>query len=393
MISLSNLSDDRMRNAKTGSWWEANGQRSLSNNSAVYTEKPEVGMFMDEWLSLYKSKSGERGIFNREASYNISKKNGRRNPDFEAGTNPCAEIILRPYQFCNLTEVIIRHDDTEESIKNKIRIATILGTFQSTLIYFPYLRRIWQKNTEEERLLGVSLTGIYDCKLINNYRDKNLSSRLESFKMVAIETNKEFSELLGIPQSTAITCCKPSGTVSQLTDTSSGLHPRHDRFYIRRIRSDNKDPLTKYLIDKGIPNEPDILKPDSITIFSFVKKAPKGALVRDDINALEHLELWLVFQKYWCEHKPSVTISVKEDEWPEVGAWVWNNFDNISGVAFLPYDGGNYKQAPFESITEEEYNNLSKNIPESIIWDDFREIEDNVEGTQMLACSSGACEL
>lgn len=393
MISLSNLSDDRMRHAKAGAWWEANVQRALSNNSAVYTEKPDVGMFMKEWLSLYESKSGERGIFNREASQAVAKKSGRRNPDFEFGTNPCSEIILRPYQFCNLTEVIVRADDTEDDLKRKVRLATILGTFQSTLTHFPYLRKVWQKNTEEERLLGVSLTGIYDSKLLNNWKDKHLAERLQALRQQAVDTNAEYSALLGIPQSTAITCVKPSGTVSQLVDAASGIHPRHDPYYIRRVRSDNKDPLTSYLAAAGVPGEPDVTKPTSTTVFSFAKKAPKGALVRSDVSAIDHLELWLAFQRHWCEHKPSVTISVKEGEWPEVGAWVWNHFDEMSGVSFLPWDGGSYRQAPYETVNKEQYEALLAKIPAKVEWDGLVEFEDQVEGTQTLACTAGGCEI
>lgn len=394
MISLSNLSDDRMRNAKAGAWWEAYGHRTLSNNSAVYTEKPDIGLFMQEWLSLYESKSGERGIFNREASKLVAKKNGRRDPNHEFGTNPCSEIILRPYEFCNLTEVIVRAEDTEDDLERKVALASILGTFQSTLTHFPYLRKIWQKNTEEERLLGVSLTGIYDNKILNNYKDKKLGARLEKLRDKAVETNKELAGKLGIPASAAVTCVKPSGTVSQLTDSASGIHPRHDPYYFRRVRSDNKDPLTKYLTSAGIPAEPDVTKPGSTTVFTFPKKAPKGALVRSDISAIDHLELWLVFQTHWCEHKPSVTISVKENEWLAVGAWVWEHFDEISGVSFLPWDGGSYRQAPYETVTEDQYKELLVKLPQSIDWDALIEHEDNVEGIQTLACSAAAgCEL
>jgi ribonucleoside-diphosphate reductase alpha chain len=383
MISLSNLSDDRMRNAKAGAWWEANVQRALSNNSAVYTEKPEVGLFMQEWLSLYESKSGERGIFSRAASQKVAKKSGRRDFNQEFGTNPCSEIILRPYQFCNLTEVIVRAEDTDQDLLRKVKYATILGTIQSTLTHFPYLRKIWQKNTEEERLLGVSLTGIYDSTLLNNYKDKSLS----------VETNKIYAEKIGIPQSTAVTCVKPSGTVSQLTDTASGIHPRHDPYYFRRVRSDNKDPITKYLIDKGVMYEPDVTKPESTTVFTFPKRAPDGGLVRSDISAIEHLELWIAYQRYWCEHKPSVTISVKEEEWPSVGAWVWNHFDEISGVSFLPWDGGSYRQAPYETVSKEEYEKLLSVTPKDIDWSGLVENEDNGEGAQTLACSAGNCEI
>jgi ribonucleoside-diphosphate reductase alpha chain len=393
MISLSNLSDDRMRHAKAGAWWEANGQRSLSNNSAVYTEKPDVGQFMAEWLSIYESKSGERGIFSRDASQKVAKRNGRRDPSFEFGTNPCSEIILRPYQFCNLTEVVIRSDDTEATLARKVRVATILGTLQSTMTYFPYLRKIWQKNTEEERLLGVSFTGIYDCPLMNNPDDLDLPKRLDKLRQVAIDTNKEWSEKLGINQSVAITCVKPSGTVSQLVLSPSGIHPGHDRYYYRRVRSDNKDPLTKHLIDTGVPHEPDVMKPHATTVFTFPMKLPESSITRNEVDAIKHLELWLQYQRHWCEHKPSVTINVTEAEWPRVGAWVYDHFDEMSGVSFLPYDGGSYKQAPYETITEEEYESAIINIPTNVDWDDLVEHDDNVEGVQTLACTSGNCEI
>ena len=393
MISLSNLSDDRMRHAKSGAWWEANVQRALSNNSAVYTEKPDVGQFMSEWLSLYESKSGERGIFSRDASQRVAKKNGRRDPNYEFGTNPCSEIILRPYQFCNLTEVVIRSTDNERDLARKVRIATILGTFQSTLTYFPYLRKVWQKNTEEERLLGVSLTGIYDNPLMNDYNDSELPARLEKLRQVSIDTNKEWSDKLGINQSVAITCVKPSGTVSQLVLSPSGIHPGHDRYFYRRVRSDNKDPLTKHLIDAGVPHEPDVTKPHSTTVFTFPMKLPETSITRENVSAISHLELWLMYQRYWCEHKPSVTINVNEEEWPRVGAWVYDHFDEVSGISFLPYDGGSYRQAPYETITKEEYEKTIINIPTTVDWDNLIEMDDNVEGVQTLACSSGNCEI
>jgi ribonucleoside-triphosphate reductase (thioredoxin) len=393
MISLSNLSDDRMRHAKAGAWWEANPQRALSNNSAVYNEKPEIGTFMAEWISLYESKSGERGLFSREACQTIAKRNGRRNSDQLFGTNPCSEIILRPYGFCNLTEVVIRADDTMETIKDKIEVATILGTFQSTLTDFPYLRKIWVKNAEEERLLGVSLTGIYDNKLFNNPNDKEIKARLASLRDHAIEVNNALATTLGINPAAAITCVKPSGTVSQLCDSASGIHPRHSQYYIRRVRGDNKDPLTRFMKDNGVPWEPDVMKPDSTTVFSFPMKAPKGAVVRDDIDAIKHLELWAVYQDAWCEHKPSVTINVKEDEWMKVGAWVYDHFDEMSGVSFLPHDGGSYRQAPYEEITKDLYEAMLPTIPEHLDWDSLVEIEDNVEGTQTLACTAGGCEI
>lgn len=537
-ISLSNLSDDRMRNAKSGAWWEAHQERALANNSAVYTEKPEIGVFMKEWMSLYESKSGERGMFNREAALKQIKKNGRRDANFVPGVNPCCltgdttldtleygkkslkdvidiihnneivhvngyvngkpkytkiidgtftkanaeiiklvvkvstgeiheinltpdhrvftfnrdyveaskleeydllncyigngrfnhgqvlskidngkedvydiqtdsenfyandvlvhncEILLRPYGVCNLTEVVARSIDTEETLKEKIEIATILGTFQSTLTHFPYLRKIWQKNADEERLLGVSITGIYDSKLLNDYTDKKLPDRLTTLKNHAIEINKKLAEDIGIPQSAAITCTKPSGNISQLVDSASGIHPRYDEYYIRRVRNDNKDMLTNALKSVGVYSEPDVTKPEHITVFSFAKKAPKGALTRNDITAIDHLNLWLIYQTYWCEHKPSVTISVKEDEWMEVGAWVYKNFDDLSGLSFLPYDGGTYRQAPYETCTKEQYEELLAKTPKTIDWDSVIEAEDNTEGSQTLACSAaGGCEL
>lgn len=393
MISLSNLSDDRMRHAKSGAWWEGNTQRALANNSACYTEKPDVGLFMQEWLSLYESKSGERGIFNREASQKQAALNGRRDATYEFGTNPCSEIILRPYQFCNLTEAVIRAEDTLESVSAKIEIATILGTLQSTLTNFPYLRKVWQKNTEEERLLGVSITGILDNKLFNNPDDPELPGRLEKLRQVAIDTNKVWADKLGIPVSTAITAIKPSGTVSQLVDAASGIHTRHDPYYFRRVRGDMKDPLTQHLMKAGVPAEPDVMKPDNTMVFTFPKKAPEGALIRSDLTAVQHLKLWLVYQRHYCEHKPSVTISVMEHEWPEVGALVYKHFDEISGVSFLPMDGGTYRQAPYETCTKEQYEELLAIVPKDIEWDTLVEHEDNVEGAQMLACSAGVCEL
>jgi len=393
MISLSNLSDDRMRHAKSGAWWEGQGQRALANNSACYTERPDVGIFMQEWQALYESKSGERGIFNREAAKNIAKKNGRRDANFEFGTNPCSEIILRPYQFCNLTEIIVRATDTVEDIQRKARIASILGTIQSTLTHFPYLRKIWRDNTEAERLLGVSMTGVLDNPLINNADDPELEGRLASIKQVAVEVNAEFAALFGIPASTAITCNKPSGTVSQLTDTASGIHARHAAYYYRRVRSDIKDPLTQAMIAAGVPNEPDVTKPGSTVIFTFPKKAPDGAVLRSDLDAISHLKLWLAYQRFYCEHKPSVTISVMEKEWPIVGAFVWEHFDEMSGVSFLPYDGGTYRQAPYEDCTKEQYEAMLAIMPTSIDWDSIVETEDNVEGVQMLACTANGCEI
>jgi ribonucleoside-diphosphate reductase alpha chain len=390
MISLSDLDDERIRHAKAGPWWETAPHRALANNSAVYNETPTVGKFMEEWLSLYNSHSGERGIFNREAAQKTVAKYGHRDPNFEFGTNPCSEIILRPYQFCNLTEVVVRHDDTEEDLVRKVRLAAILGTIQSTFTKFPYLRKVWQRNTEEERLLGVSLTGIYDNR-ITCTTGENLNATLSRLREVSRSTNEDYARLLGIPKSAAITCVKPSGTVSQLVDSASGIHPRHSKFYIRRVRGDKKDPLSQFLIEQGVPNEDCVYKPTQTVVFAFPQKAPDG-LTRADVTPISHLELWLAYQRTWCEHKPSVTISVEEKDWPSVGAFVWDHFDEMSGVSFLPYDGGTYRQAPYEDCTEEEYNTLKAGMP-TIDWTKFIEVTDNVEGAQMLACTAGACEI
>ena len=391
LISLSNIQDDRMRNAKSGSWWMTESQRALSNNSACYTRTPDMALFMTEWKSLYDSKSGERGIFNRQAAKDKASENGRRDIEHEFGTNPCSEIILRPYQFCNLTEVVVRVSDTEKSLQNKVRLATILGTFQSTLVDFKYIRKIWKQNTEEERLLGVSLTGIMDSPLTNNPQ-KNFLSGL---KQVSIDINKELAKKLKIPQSTAITCVKPSGTVSQLVDSASGIHTRHSPYYIRTVRCDKKDPLTQLMIDKKIPHEPDVTAPDSVVVFSFPTESPKDSITRESISALEQLDIWKKYQDEWCEHKPSCTVSVKEEEWMGVGAWVYKNFDKISGVSFLPYTDHVYKQAPYQDITREEYLKLKKKMPKSIDFSLLKnyESEDNTTGSQELACTGGVCEL
>ena len=393
MISLSNLSDDRMRHAKSGDWYVLNPQRALANNSVAYTEKPDMETFLREWTSLVESKSGERGIFSRVASKKQAAKNGRRESDHDFGTNPCSEIILRPNQFCNLTEVVARSNDTLDTLVEKVRLATILGTIQSTYTKFPYLRKIWQKNTEEERLLGVSLTGIMDCKIISNHFSK--TSNLERLKDEAIQTNKDYSKRMGIPQSTAITCVKPSGTVSQLVDSASGIHTRHSQFYIRTVRGDNKDPLTRFLIESGVPYEPCVYKPDTTIVFSFPTKAPKGAMTRDDVNAIQQLEMWLLYQRVWCEHKPSVTITVREDEWLEVGAWVFKHFDEMSGVSFLPHSDHSYKQAPYQEIDEAKYKELTKLMPKDIDWSKLSEyeIEDTTVSSQTLACSGDSCEV
>ena len=368
LISLSNLSDDRMRHAKSGSWWEQNGQRALANNSACYTEKPDMGIFMDEWTALYNSKSGERGIFNRASANKMAEKNGRRTIEgHEFGTNPCSEIILRDREFCNLSEVVVRPTDTRQSLLEKVRLATILGTFQSTLTNFKYVSAAWKKNCSEERLLGVSLTGIMDCRLTNG-KEKNLDNLLESLKAEAVAVNKEFAEKMGIPQSVAITCVKPSGTVSQLVDAASGIHARHNPFYVRTVRGDKKDPLTKMMTDMGFPVEDDVMNPTQTAVFSFPMKVGDGAVFRTDMTAIEQLELWLTYQKSWCEHKPSVTISVKEDEWMEVGAWVYKNFDFMSGVSFLPFSEHTYQQAPYQDTNKEGYEFLKEKMPKNVDW-------------------------
>ena len=389
LISLSNLTDRRMREAKIGAWWTDNAHRGLANNSVAYTEKPDVETFMEEWLSLVKSKSGERGIFNRIAAQKQANKWGRRDETLSYGTNPCSEIILRDKQFCNLSEVVIRQDDTEETLTEKVRIATILGTIQSTLTNFKFLSSEWQHNTQEERLLGVSLTGIMDCKLTSNPDPK----MLERLRDEARKTNETYSKRLGIPTSASITCVKPSGTVSQLVDAASGIHGRHNDFYIRRIRMDKKDPVYSFLLEQGVYCEDEVHRPDSTAVFSFPMKAPKGAITRNDWSAIQQLENWLVYQRHWCEHKPSVTISVKDEEWVEVGAWVWKYFDEISGVSFLPHSDHTYQQAPYEDCTKEVYQSLLKNTPKTINWAELIEEDDNTEGVQQLACVSGVCEL
>lgn len=394
MISLSNLSDDRMRVAKSGNWWEDFGHRALANNSIAFTEKPETGVFMKEWTALYESKSGERGLFNRVASVKQAAKNGRRDVNYDFGTNPCSEIILRSKQFCNLTEVVVRATDGNRELYRKVRLATILGTFQSTLTYFPYLRGDWQKNTEEERLLGVSLTGIMDNPLLNTVGHR-LNGLLNHMKQEAIHTNATFARDLGIPQSAAITCVKPSGTVSQLVNSASGIHARHSPFYIRSVRADNKDPLTLLMKDQGIPFEADVMKPDATTVFYFPVKAPEGAVSRNDMSAIEQLELWKTYQEYWCEHKPSVTVSVRENEWPEVGGWVYNNFDMISGISFLPHSDHTYRQAPYQECSEDEYNAAKEKMPEKIDWDSLSKFEktDKTVSSQTFACSGDSCEI
>ena len=401
LISLSDLSDDRMRVAKSGDWWKENVQRALANNSFVAKEKPDVGLFMREWLSLYESRSGERGIFSRTASKKQAEKFGRRDPEHDFGTNPCSEIILRSREFCNLTEVVVRGDDTPESLKRKVKLATILGTFQSTLTNFKYLSKKWQENCAEERLLGVSLTGIMDNEYTNGRATQatglfNIGDMLEGLREEAVKTNKLWAAKLGIPVSAAITCVKPSGTVSQLVDSASGIHARHSPFYIRTVRADKKDPLAVMMKDMGFPVEDDVMKPEHTYVFSFPQKSPDNAVFRTDMTAIEQLELWLVYQRHWSEHKPSVTISVKEEEWMEVGAWCYNHFDELSGVSFLPFSDHVYAQAPYQDCTKEEYEALVAKMPKSIDWSELAKYEkkDTTTGSQELACSAaGGCEI
>ena len=401
MISLSDLDDDRLRHAKSGQWWdepEKNiyrfGYRALANNSVSYTEKPDMETFMREWQALVESKSGERGVFNRQASKVQAAKNGRRDPNYEFGTNPCSEIILRPYQFCNLTEVVVRATDTIENLEGKVRIATILGTIQSAYTKFPYLRKIWSNNTEEERLLGVSLTGVMDNPLMTT-ENRGLEKTLAHLRSVAVSTNAEWADRLGIPHSAAISCNKPSGTVSQLVDSASGIHARHSAYYIRTVRGDNKDPLTQLMKDQGIPNEPCVMKGDTTTVFSFPQKSPAGAVTRNDMTAIEQLELWLIYQRHWCEHKPSVTISVRDAEWMAVGAFVYEHFDEMSGVSFLPHSDHTYQQAPYQDCTKEEYEVLLSSMPEKIDWSKLSdyEQEDNTVAMQTMACTGDVCEV
>jgi ribonucleoside-diphosphate reductase alpha chain len=397
MISLSNINDIEMAAAKSGNWWENNTQRSLSNNSVAYSRKPDMEQFIAEWKSLYDSKSGERGIYNVAAAQAQAAKYGRRDPDIHYGTNPCSEIILRPYQFCNLSEVVLRENDTKKDIERKVELATILGTWQSTLTDFKYLRKIWKDNTEEERLLGVSLTGQFGHKFMSGKEDLvSLEAFLMTLRESARAKNKDEAGKIGIPESAAITCVKPSGTVSQLVGVSSGMHAWHSPYYIRTVRGSKGDPISTFLKEVGIPVEDDVMKPNETYVFSFPVKAPEGAIVRNDLTAIEHLNIWLVYQRAWCEHKPSITVSVKEDEWMEVGAWVYKNFDEVSGISFLPHSDHSYKQAPYQEVTKEEYESLLAKMPNEIRWEDlsFYETEDGTSGIQTLACTSdGNCEI
>lgn len=397
LISLSDLRDNEMAKAKAGAWWEATGHRALANNSVAYTDRPSMSDFITEWKNLYDSKSGERGIYNIKAAQKQAAKYGRRDESIRYGTNPCSEIILRPYQFCNLSEVVVRPEDTEETLKRKVELATILGTWQSTLTNFKYLRKIWRENTEEERLLGVSITGQFGNELMSGKKGiDTLSNVLDNLRLVAVTTNYDEAEKLGITHSAAITCVKPSGTVSQLTGVSSGMHPWHNEYYIRTVRGDKKDPLTQFLIEAGVPAEDDFMNPTATKVFSFPIKAPENAVLRNDLTAIEHLNIWLAYQRHWCEHKPSITVSVRDDEWMEVGAWVWEHFDEVSGISFLPYSDHTYKQAPYQDATKEEYEAMLAKMPEKIYWDMLQvyETEDATSGLQALACSSDAgCEV
>ena len=392
LISLSNVTDNRMANAKNGEWYISNGQRALANNSAVYSEKPDFDTYSSEMKRLYDSKSGERGIFSRIAAQNVAARNERRDATPKFGTNPCSEIILRPYQFCNLSEVIVRPDDTLQTLKEKVRLATILGTLQATLTDFRYLRNIWKRNTEEEALLGVSMTGIMDCKLTNGSTgEEALGKLLDNLRTVAVETNRQWASALGINQSVAITCVKPSGTVSQLTDSASGIHPRFSDYYIRTVRADKKDPLATAMIEAGFPYEEDVMN-NSNWVFSFPQKAPEKAVTVESMGAMEQLRLWKTYQDHWCEHKPSMTCYYNDDNFYAVCQWIWENFDSVSGISFLPEAEHVYKQAPYQKIDKKTYQKLSKEMPKQFEWD-IEEKEDNTEGAQTLACVAGVCEI
>ena len=395
LISLSNLSDDRMRHAKSGDWWNTEAQRAFANNSVCYTDGLDTGSFLREWSSLYDSKSGERGIFNRKAAQAQAAKYGRRESDIEYGTNPCSEIILRPKQFCNLSEVVVRAEDTPETLQKKIELATILGTIQSCFTDLKGLGRQWVKNTEEERLLGVSLTGILDNAMLANKTKDSLPALLSNLRLTAVSTNRKWSDLLNIEASAAITCVKPSGTVSQLVDAASGIHPRHSEYYIRTVRADKKDPLTLFMTEAGFPVEDENKKPETTAVFSFPVKAPKGAITRHDMTAVEHLDIWNIYAEHWCEHKPSITVSVKEDEWLEVGAFVYKNFSTMSGVSFLPMSEHIYEQAPYQDCTKKEYEELLKRMPKSIDWKKLGEYEreDNTISSQTFNCVGDFCEV
>ena len=394
LISLSNLSDPRMAKAKSGDWWRHEGHRRLANNSVAYTEKPDFESFLGEMQNMYESKAGERGIFSRIAAQKIAARNGRRDPDQDFGTNPCSEIILRSNQFCNLSEIVVRPDDTLASLKSKAEMAAIIGTLQATLTDFRYLRNCWKKNTEEEALLGVSMTGIMDHYLLSKGESKDLGKWLEEVRDVAVDTNKKWAEKLGINQSAAITCVKPSGTVSQLVDSASGIHPRFSKHYIRRVRSDNKDPLAIFMGQSGFPVEQDVMSPSS-AVFSFPVKAPESSVTVKQVGAMQQLELWKAYQNHWCEHKPSITVYYTDNEFLQVAQWIWENFDLCSGISLLPYSDHVYQQAPYEDIDAEKYDELVAAMPVGVDWNDLEkyEEEDNTTGSQELACVGGACEI
>ena len=396
LISLSDLNDDRMRSAKSGQWWVIDPHRALANNSVCYRERPDIGTFMEEWLSLYRSKSGERGIFNRQASKKtVEKLDGRRDIEYDFGTNPCSEIILRSKEFCNLSEAVVSNDDTVETLMEKVEVAAIIGTWQSTLTHFPYLSKHWRENCEEERLLGVSLTGIMDSEITNGRGETSLKELLPQLKQKTIEMNEKVAAEIGVNPSAAITCVKPSGTVSQLVNAASGIHARHSEYYIRTVRGDKKDPLAQFMVEMGFPHEECFMKPEHQWVFSFPVKSPENAVFRNDMSAIEQLELWLDYQRHWCEHKPSVTVSVKEHEWFEVGSWVWNHFDEVSGVSFLPSSDHTYKQAPYQECGVEEYEELLAKIPQDVDWSGLErfEKEDNTKGAQTYSCTAGSCEI
>ena len=393
LISLSNLSDDRMRHAKSGQWWIDNPQRALANNSASYTERPDMEVFMKEWLSLVESKSGERGIFNRQAAHKKAVESGRRKVDLIVGTNPCAEISLRSAGLCNLTEVVIRHEDGLQDLLNKVELATILGTYQSMLTDFRYIRSIWKQNQEEERLLGVSLTGIMDHPVLSQTSDIAVHW-LKEMKQKAIDVNKEWAEKLGINPAAAITTVKPSGTVSQLVDSASGIHPRYSDYYIRTVRADKKDPLAKLMRIQGFPVEDCVMKPDTTDVFAFPVKSPDHCITRNERSAIEQLNHYLMFQTHWSEHNVSITVYVKDHEWLGVGDWVYQNFDKLSGVSFLPHSDHSYQQAPYTECSEEEFKALEAKMP-SFNWSELAlfEQDDATVNTKELACSAGQCEL
>ncbi len=396
LISLSNLSDDRMRHAKSGSWWDTDPHRALANNSVCYTDgTADMGSFMREWTALYESKSGERGIFNRQAAQQQAAKYGRRDSDIDYGTNPCCEIILRPKQFCNLSEVVVKAEDTAETLQKKVELATILGTIQACFVDFKGLSRQWVRNTEEERLLGVSLTGILDNKMMSNKTNDNLETLLSNLRLTAVATNRKWAKYLGIEPSAAITCVKPSGTVSQLVDAASGIHPRHSEYYIRTVRADKKDPLTQFMTEKGFPVEDELAKPQSMSVFNFPMKSPKGALTRHDLSAIDHLKIWQIYSEHWCEHKPSITVSVQEHEWMEVGAYVYKNFNLMSGISFLPMTEHTYKQAPYQDCDKATYDELLSKMPTDVDWKLLAEFEaeDNTHGSQTLNCTGDVCEI